>query len=287
MSPSTPVWVHTYPAGATFGPRRMQDYEFVWILLGSATWQHYQPVQQELSLRPGQLALARPGTIDSYRWDPRQETVHAYVHFAVTDPGSLPPAETWPATRRLAQPSVLDGICQHLLDLAGQSTDDAEARTNRLLAVLLDLFVAGPVSRPEDALPPAVAAVLAHVRRGWRDGLHALSVPELAAAAGVSEGHLFRIFRTEYGCSPARALEAVRLARAATLLQRSNATLSEIAHRCGFANPYHFSRRFTAVHGVPPGAYRRVETGDPYERVRAAGLLPIASALLEGVSASR
>jgi len=265
----------------------MQDQEFVWILRGSAIWHVQQPVEHRHTLRPGQLALARPGTVDSYRWDPMLETVHAYVHFTVADPGSLPSVERWPTIRPLSQPPALDAICQYLLDLAGQATDDARQRTDRLLGVLLDLFVAGPVSRPDETLPPTVNAVLGRVRRAWRDGMRAVSIPELAAAAGVSEGHLFRIFRTEYGCSPARALEVVRLARAATLLQRSNATLSEIAHRCGFANPYHFSRRFAGVHGMPPGAYRRAESGDPYEEVRAAGLLPIASALLEGVSASQ
>ena len=99
----------------------------------------------------------------------------------------------------------------------------------------------------------------------------------------VSPGHLFRIFRTEYGCSPARALEIIRLARAAILLQRSNATLAEIAHRCGFANPYHFSRRFAAVYGLPPGRFRgQPDIRDPYDQARQLGLLPIVRGLLGG-----
>ena len=121
------------------------------------------------------------------------------------------------------------------------------------------------------------------VRNQWRRGLTPIPVPALAAAAGVSTGHLFRIFRTEYGCSPARALEIIRLARAAILLQRSNATIAEIAHRCGFANPYHFSRRFAAVYGLPPGRFRgQTDLRDPFDQVRQLGLLPIARGLLGG-----
>ena len=75
-------------------------------------------------------------------------------------------------------------------------------------------------------------------------------------------------------------LELVRLSRAAVLLQRSNASLAEVADATGFANAYHLSRRFRAAYGVPPGRFRRTLPGaDPLGPVREAGLLPLAQAL--------
>jgi AraC family transcriptional regulator len=50
------------------------------------------------------------------------------------------------------------------------------------------------------------------------------------------------------------AFELLRLARAATLLVRSNLSVAAVAHACGFANPYHFSRRFTAATASRPDA---------------------------------
>ena len=83
--------------------------------------------------------------------------------------------------------------------------------------------------------------------------------------------------RQNYGCGPAHALELVRLSRAAMIVQRSNATLAEIARASGFANPYHLSRRFRAAYGVPPGRYRRDQpTADPQAPVRDAGLHQVA-----------
>jgi transcriptional regulator GlxA family with amidase domain len=115
-----------------------------------------------------------------------------------------------------------------------------------------------------------------------RHGLCLVDVDELATAANLSAGHVFRLFRAEYGCGPARALELVRLSRAATSLQRSNATLDAVARQSGFANPYHFSRRFSAVYGVPPGAYRALQPApDPQAPVRDRGLLPLSHALLQ------
>ena len=284
---STAVQFANYAPGASFGPRRLRTHEFVWILRGSAIWTVHEPDPTAHLLEPGQLSLARPGTVDSYHWDSDRETVHAYVHFTVRDRGSLP-SSAWPSIRSMSTLPVLDGLCRYLLDLAGESGAAAQRRSDQLLGVLLDLFVTGPVEQPA-SLSPTVTAALQVVRRQWRDHPGPVPIPAVAAGAGVSAGHLFRIFRAEFGCSPARALELVRLARAATLLQRSNATVAEIARRCGFANPYHFSRRFAGCFGLPPGAYRTQGDGrDPYEQVRAAGLLPVARALLEtGVSAAR
>ena len=67
-------------------------------------------------------------------------------------------------------------------------------------------------------------------------------------------------------CSPTTgpgrwaAFELLRLARAATLLTRSNLSVAAVAEDCGFANPYHFSRRFHRTYGQPPGRYRRAAT---------------------------
>jgi AraC-like DNA-binding protein len=237
-------------------------------------------------LRPGTLALARAFTVDSYHWDPDQVSTHAYLHFELAEPGLSIPEEMWPATRSLVTSPVLSGICDYLLELARIPGGAARARSDQLLGVLLDLFVSGPLGEPEASLHPCVAAVIECVHHAWSsDGPRIMAADELAAASNVSAGHLFRIFRTEYACGPARALELVRLARCAVALQRSNASLAEIARGGGFANAYHFSRRFAQVYGMPPGAYRGLGPGpDPLSAVRAAGLLPIAAPLMSSTS---
>jgi AraC family transcriptional regulator len=103
-----------------------------------------------------------------------------------------------------------------------------------------------------------------------------------AAAAGagrracVSSGYLSRLFRHHYGIGPVAAFELLRLARAATLLLRSNLSVAAVAHDCGFANPYHFSRRFHRVYGHPPGRYRRATPRpQPTEPLAQAALLAL------------
>lgn len=274
----------TYQPGATFGPRRLADHEFVWLLGGSAHWTLRADAggaPQEILLVPGQLLLAPAGVIDCYQWDLHQPSRHAWIHFEVVEPAGLDGTATWPLVRSLTAVPLLGALCDHLLALAGRQSPSARQRSSQLLALLLDLFVAEPSPAPAAQLPPHLQAALGEVRRIWRDeGVRIVEVDELAAAAGVSGGHLFRLFRQHYGCGPAHALELVRLARAAAMLQRSNATLDEVAAGCGFANAYHLSRRFRTSYAVPPGRYRRSgPTADPLGPVRSAGLLSVAQLL--------
>jgi transcriptional regulator GlxA family with amidase domain len=174
---------------------------------------------------------------------------------------------------------VLDGVCRRLVELSASADTAAQERTDQLVGVLLDAVVGLQVDAP---LPNHVRAIAEHVAQVWsRDGVRLMAVNELATAASLSAGHVFRVFRSAYGCSPARALELLRLSRAATALERSNATLAEVAAGSGFANAYHLSRRFAAVYGAPPGAYRsQASRPDPLEPLRAAGLLGLARAVL-------
>ena len=235
-----------------------------------------------LTLRPGTLLLAPSGATDSFRWDAEHPTRHAFAHLRVDDLGPLPDPSGWPLTRDLTAFPVLDGLCRYLVDLAVQPEAVAWRRSDQLLALLLDLFVRGPLTAAAaPAVPPLVAAAVETARRIWRtEGVRLVEVDELARAANVSVGHLHRTFRRHHGCGPARALELVRLSRAAVMVQRSNASLTEVAAATGFANAYHLSRRFRAAYGVPPGTYRRTRPdADPLEPVRDAGLVVVATML--------
>jgi AraC family transcriptional regulator len=176
--------------------------------------------------------------------------------------------------RRLPHDDPLRPLLRYLLR-AGE-----DAAVEEVLRVLLTLFVLGPLSDQDDErLPPPLEGLLAHVRRAWSPPAPTRPLPlaELAAGACVSPGYLSRLFRRHYGIGPVAAVELLRLARAATLLTRSNLSVAAIAEHGGFANPYHFSRRFHRVYGQPPGRYRRAPTRlAPTEPLPRAGLLPLA-----------
>jgi AraC family transcriptional regulator len=266
--------VATYPPGSTFGPRTLRDYELVWVLAGSAEWSSNQDMVDPVrggsatrTLRPGTLMLARRGSRDSYEWSADRTSSHAFVHLALTDGASYPPEAIWPSTRSLADDVVLSGLCAYLLELAAIGSDAARQRSDQIVGLVVDIFLTGPIAA--DVAPPfdpRITELLEYVRAEWAlRGMRIINNDSLAAHATMSVGHLSRLFRHAFGLGPSILLESARLVRAATTLQRTDLPIHAIASVTGFANEYHFSRRFSRAYSMPPGRYRRAgPSGDPF-----------------------
>lgn len=248
--------VALYPAGATFGPRRLRDWEFVWVVEGNTVYTHNG---ESFDAPEGSLVLCRPPATDGFRWDTHRRTRHAYFHFALTGP--LPP--TWPALDdwpivRLANGDLLATLFQHLLAW-GDSGDPYQ--TKLITQALLSAFVTGQTAGGavrRDALPPPVEAASAYITRCLDENPAAhVRLAELARAACVSPEHLCRVFKRATGHSPAQTVLLARLDRAVSLLARTNFAIGEIAAMCGFESPFHFSRRVRDAYGLSPRALRR------------------------------
>jgi AraC-like DNA-binding protein len=272
VSPGAEPRVVDYPPGATFGPRTLRDYELVWLLHGSATWTWAGRSEQ---LVPGSLLLARPGMSDEFRWDCTRSTRHAYVHFGLDSAHEA--VGEWPLVRHLAPDDLLAGLFRYLLWLASAEPPRWAQRVGDVLGLLVATFVSGPLPNGDQPAPvPApILAVVEFLRGRWAGGPTApVPTAELAAAAAVSPSQLSRLFRTRFGIGPAGAVELLRLGRAEDLLLRSNLPIAAIAVHCGFADAYHFSRRFRASYGMPPRRFRAEgpHAASPVEQV---GLLPL------------
>jgi transcriptional regulator GlxA family with amidase domain len=83
-----------------------------------------------------------------------------------------------------------------------------------------------------------------------------LTVEELARRAGLSSRHLARRMRDATGLSPLGWLQRQRIALAQELLERTDATVEQIASRCGMGTAATLRRHFQQVLGVSPTAYR-------------------------------
>ncbi|MBT2321304.1 GlxA family transcriptional regulator [Variovorax paradoxus] len=84
-----------------------------------------------------------------------------------------------------------------------------------------------------------------------------LSVPALAARAGMSERSFARVFRSETGTTPAEFVENARIDAARRLVEESDLPAKRLADQVGYANVDAFRRAFGRRLGVSPGEYRR------------------------------
>jgi AraC-like DNA-binding protein len=85
-----------------------------------------------------------------------------------------------------------------------------------------------------------------------------LSPKLIARQLGCSRAHLYRVF-AQQGETVAHYIREVRLHRARDLLADkavANHRIGDIAYRCGFEDPVHFTRLFRQRFGLTPSAFR-------------------------------
>ncbi|MGM4891562.1 GlxA family transcriptional regulator [Tardiphaga sp. 709] len=83
-----------------------------------------------------------------------------------------------------------------------------------------------------------------------------LTIDDLARAASLSPRQFTRLFRSETGTTPAKAVEALRVEAAKLMLEQSRQPIEVIAREVGFANRERMRLAFARVHGEVPRAIR-------------------------------
>jgi AraC family transcriptional regulator len=84
-----------------------------------------------------------------------------------------------------------------------------------------------------------------------------LRVADLCAIVQRSEAHFSRLFKQTFGESPHAFLIRRRLKRAEECMLETDASLSDIAQRCGFTDHAHLCKHFRKITGRTPGSWRR------------------------------
>ena len=104
-----------------------------------------------------------------------------------------------------------------------------------------------------DAKSDRVQDALAYARTNLRE---ALSVEQLAEATRLSPRQFSRVFRTETGRSPAKAVQNLRLEAARLMLEQGRLPVEEIAKETGFGDRERMRRSFARAFGQTPQAIR-------------------------------
>lgn len=251
-----------YRRGETLGPRVLPDWEVVLIIEGQTV---YSADNREYVAPPGSLILARPGFREAYRWDPVAETHHAYFHFGVSQmPSDWPELTKWPVIRTQPDP-VLPALFRHVMQRIQANSHWPSASPgregSRHVEALIDAFLEKSCSgqqKFEHTRPEPVGHAIELMRSTLdEDPGRSLKLGDLADAAGVTQKHLCRLFQTTLGNPPMRTYQLLKLQLAVALLSRSNLTIKQIAHRCGFECPFYFSRSFSKEFGQSPTEVRK------------------------------
>jgi transcriptional regulator GlxA family with amidase domain len=96
--------------------------------------------------------------------------------------------------------------------------------------------------------------VLRHAKQNLRDSL---SVEKLAEVAHLSPRQFSRLFHSETGQSPARAVENLRVEEARIMVEGGEHSIDEVAAHTGFGDRDRMRRAFLRAFGHPPQFLKR------------------------------
>ena len=105
------------------------------------------------------------------------------------------------------------------------------------------------LSESTSGLARAMQAIRSDVGHPWR-------IPQLAAIAEMSPKKFQRQTRKAMGISPQQLIQRMRIEHAVHLMRTSRRSLGDISAECGFYDQSSFTRQFTRLLGLTPGAYR-------------------------------
>jgi AraC-like DNA-binding protein len=118
------------------------------------------------------------------------------------------------------------------------------------------LLAATPGLRP--AAPQPSQRLAARAREYLeQNALGALTLDEVASAAGASVGHVQRSFRAAYGLTVIDFVQLLRVRRAQALLRDTDLPVEAVAAAVGFASASYFTRLFVRHTGQSPARFRR------------------------------
>ena len=206
-------------------------------------------------LGPGAVFTCAPATHVEMRADAREPLVKYFLSF--TGRGTAARLRqcgvSSGAVRMLAVHAELTSVFEDIVR-EGSRTGALARRIGAALfeLLLLKITEAATFADQKTGAEPARAAFLRCKALIDAEVGRLRTLQDIAAAAGVEASSVCRWFRRFQGTSPYQYLLRRKMNLAAEFLVESGGLVKAAAEQAGFADPYHFSRVFKAVHGVAP-----------------------------------
>ena len=194
---------------------------------------------------PSSLVALPPDLPHEYGANPEDPWTIAWVHMTGAAV-SFHQAPSHISSRKLLR--VAELIDEAYAVVQRQSSDFDHLLVSGIAAHLLSLL-----RQPNEA-DDALSQLVHHLRDHLADPI---DLPALAQRSGYSVSQFLVRFRQRFGTTPIQWLTTERIAHACRLLGRSDISIEEIAHQCGFGQANSFARAFRQRMGLSPSAYRR------------------------------
>jgi AraC-like DNA-binding protein len=243
-----------YDPGGTFGPRVQPEVQIVLMYSGEASVT-IDGVQVAIPTQTVSVLL--PGHLENFAFSKHTHTHHGWCSISSHLLSETLLLQLHNGPRNVPLSNQLHNLIQMGLSV---SNNDIEPNFSIFYEMLIAL---GQTVMLQYALDAEMLGRQTHPRalqmaRQYMDAQfsQAIQINDVARHVNVSPQHLGKLFRTHLQITPAQYLWQTRIKRGAELLQATGLSVNEISERCGFQNPFHFSRIIKEHYGLSPRAFR-------------------------------
>ena len=236
------------------------EYQLLYIQKGRGVVQFVRG--RSIPVAEGSVIILHPGEWHRYRPDPETGWSEAYIgiggrHLAsiISDPFFPPP----PIVMKTAPGGRFE---RELMALVGEiqacSAERPYTLALKAAALVASLCEERTESDRKSAHNVAIRRANLHIAHHLGE---VVNFPALAKRLGMGYTLFRRLFREYNGMAPLEYQIALRIRRAAHLLESSDAPIAQIASETGFRTPAYFSRFFREQTGRSPQQHRIASGG--------------------------
>ncbi|MEN8253979.1 MAG: AraC family transcriptional regulator [Verrucomicrobiota bacterium] len=208
-------------------------------------------------LQPGALFFYGPGIPHTIETDSDAPMLKHFVDFVGSNLVGLI-KKTDISSAPVYAPNILRirTIFDSLLQTGKEETRHRDELCVLLLKQLI-LTINEAAYSQQEAFSPAWQTYLRcrdHIEQSFQS---LRSVGQIADECSLAEEYLCRLFQRYANETPLQLLTRLKMNQAVELLSHSGLLVKQVAEETGYPDPYHFSRVFKRIYGIPPETFRQ------------------------------
>ena len=231
-------------------PRRICDYEFVYVRSG---YGEIMIEGRQISVGAGDFICFRPKSEHSLWLDKEPYMDFFLVHFSPVSDEAKELVAQIPDLVHLADRHLIESLMKRIYD-EGQRVRYLGALRQELTLMQIICEILTRLHREQNPTGAIrVGRVLEYIHE---NPCREYTLEELLRVADIKKTVFLQSFKEVTGTTPIQYVNALRLDTARDLLLESDLSVAQIAERCGFGDPFYFSRSFKKKYSVSPQKYR-------------------------------
>ena len=242
----------------TWRPRGRLDYQLLYVVSGKT---HFYINGQERIVTAGHMVLIQPRQEQHYEYFGEEQPEVYWVHFTGGDVKNILRKYEIP----LDDPVFYSGASATYAYIFKEMINELQTcRTGfeELLSMYLrQIFLLVQRTRQEQkpTVNTYIQEEMEYARRYFNEHYNeAINIEEYAQSRSMSVSWFNRNFKKIVNHTPVEYLLTIRVNNAASLLETTDYSMSEIAAIVGYDNAFYFSRLFHKMKGMSPSAYRKL-----------------------------